>query len=463
MGENWRFAPENQAEYANLAWWRQFDDPVLDELIQKALDNNQDLQTATARVAEFYARYREVFAELFPELYAAGGLDRIKQSEDISFFPVLPHVPRINNLYHLFLKISYEFDFWGKIRNAAEAAKDEYLSKIEAKRTVIVSLVSAVAIAYLQLKQYDNQLAISRSTLASRMESWEIAKLRFEAGLVSEMEANQAEAEAESAATQVTNFEALVPRHENLISVLIGEAPSPIPRGPLLTELKMPPTIPAGIPSDLLENRPDIREAEQKLLSTNAAIGAARALFFPSIALTGTAGQLSTLVHDFFDNSASFFDLALHGLQPLFTGGKIVYQVKLANALMEEALHSYQQTILTALREVEDALVSHQKAKEKLEILKRQTAALQEYLNLAILRYMNGQNDYLTVLNAQSSLFRVQLEEAEAETDVFTSLITLYKALGQGWQAAEEPACEPCETQPQSEPAELTGALNQTS
>jgi len=458
ISRNWRFEQQPFEAYANVAWWEQFQDPILNDLISIALQNNQNLQVAIARVLQYYDQYRVVAGNLYPQISAEGSIDRLKLSEDVAYqpltpaipptpllpgFPGSPATPRFNWLYQLYLKFSYEIDFWGKVRNQTAAAWADYQAQVDAERNVVVALVSNVASSYIRLKQLDNQLLISKLTLESRNNSWDIANKRFDAGLISQLDVKQAESDAEAAAVQVTNYERLIPQQEDLISVLLGRPSGPIPRGVLLSDMKLPPAIPAGLPSDLLENRPDILQAEQNMISANAQIGVARAAFFPAFNLTGFGGKKSTSTDNFFNQSASIWDYNLDALQPLFRGGALIYQLKEDEAILREAIHNYQQTILTALQEVNDALIGHQKAQEKLEIQTRQVAALQEYLKLASLRYFNGQNDYLTVLNAENTLFQAQLEEANTEADVFTTLVDLYKALGQGWQVGSG-YCIPC-------------------
>ncbi len=368
--ENYRFGEDDNEQYANLQWWEQLGDPVLNDLIQTAVQNNQDLQVATARVLEFYARYQVVFSQFFPQISINPTIDRLKASNDVDFQPPSKFIPRINTLYQTFLLVSYELDFWGRIRNATESAKANYLAQIDARNTTILTIITSVAKAYVALLEFDYQLEISKLTYESRMESWRIAKLRYDAGLISEMEVKQAESEAEGAEVQIKNFEAFVPEQENLISVLIGSVPGPIKRGPLLTQTQLP-VVPMGLPSDLLENRPDIMQAEENMISANAQIGVARAAFFPTLTLTGAQGQKTTDFDKFFKSSASAFDWGAGALQYLYTGGRLTGQLNEAEAVFLETVHSYQQTVLTAFQEVSDALIAHQKAKEKLEVQKK--------------------------------------------------------------------------------------------
>lgn len=440
LSEEWRFAPDDAEEMVNLSWWEQFNDTTLNQLIQKAIENNHDLQAATARVLEYYARYRIVFAKFFPELNLDANFDRLKLPQGALFFPSVPGIPRLTDIYDLFFTLSYELDFWGRIRNASEAARAEYMGQIDSRRTIILSLVSSVATAYIQLKQFDHQLRIVKLTYTSRLDSWDIATKRFDAGLTSEMEVKQAESEARVAEFQVKNMEIFIAEQENLISILTGDPPGPIERGVLLSELHLPPSVPADLPCNLLENRPDILQAEQKIIAANAQIGVAKAALFPTFSLTGAQGQISTTLHHFFADSATFFDYGIRTFLNLFAGGRILNEIKREEAMKLEAIHTYQQTILNALNEVENALISHEKAREKLEIQNAHVAALEEYLRLAKLRYDNGQNDYLTVLDAEKSLFQVQLDQISVEAEVFLSLIHLYKALGHGWQVEQAEA-----------------------
>lgn len=441
MGRAYRFEPWDVEEYINAAWWKQFNDPKLDQLIELAFKNNQNLQVATARVLEFYSQYRIVFSQFYPQIGAVGNIDRIKLSEDVNFQPLIPGVPRINTLYALLFNLSYEIDFWGRIRNATSAAKAVYLGEINARRNVVLGLLSSVAVSYITLKQAHNQLKISRLTYESRFESYRIAVLRYEGGLVSQLEVKQAESEALEAEVQIQNFEVLIAQQENLLHNLIGEAPGPIDKGKDLVDLNLPKAIPVGIPSDILVNRPDIMQAEELIRAANADVGVARAAFFPTITLTGLNGKRSTETKDFLRSSATLWDLGMQAAQPLFTGFRLTNQLSESEAVLMQALHSYHQIVLTALQEVSDSLIAHEKAKERLRIQTEQVKALERYLELAQLRYFNGQNDYLTVIDAQTSLFRTQLLQALNESDVFITLVSLYKALGQGWVVEEDSRC----------------------
>jgi len=443
--ENYRFASEEDTEYVNFSWWEQFGDPVLNDLIEIALKNNQDIHFATARVLDYYSRYEIVYSALFPQISAEGVGSRIKTPP--------PALPPVSSLIQLFMNLSWEIDFWGKIRNAAEAARAEYLSQINARDNVILTLVTSVADAYVLLLQFDYQLEIAIETYKGRDKMWDIAKARFKAGLISAMELKQAESQVEGAKVQIKNFEEFIAIQEDLICVLLGTPPAPIPRGKTLAQLKVPESFPVGLPSDLLKNRPDILQAEQNLIAANARIGAARANFFPQFTINGIDGQESTTFKDLLKSVSNFFNWQLDILQPLYTGGQLTGRLSAAQAVFLENYYTYQQVVLTALQEVSDSLIAYQKRNEKLDVQVAQTVALEEYLRLAKLRYFNGQSDYLTVVDSEQNLFVVRLDSATTRRAIFSSMINLYKALGQGWDV-EADYCDKCD-----DPSPLWNAL----
>lgn len=442
--ESYRFAPAEIEAYVNLPWWEQFEDPVLNELIQIALHNNQDIHVATATVLQFYAQYQEAFSQLFPQVNAQANAERSKLGTQ---------VPPVSSLYELFGNLTYELDFWGSIRNQTEAAHAQFLAQVSSRSNVILSIISALAKSYILLLQYDNQLAIAKDVLQSRTAMWEIAQKRYRVGLISGMDLKQAESQVEDAEAQIKDYERTIPIQEDLLSILMGQAPGPIARGKLLETLRLPPSIPVGLPGDLLQHRPDILQAEQTLIASNASIGVARASFFPKFTLTGTDGQQSALLHDLLKSISNYFDLELNAIQSLYTGGQLRAQLQVAEAQFLENYHTYQQTVLTALQEVSDALISHKIYKEKLTILLKEESALQEYLRLSTLRYFNGQNDYLTVTVAQQDCFTVRLNVETTRGSVFSSLVDLFISLGQGWDV-EADYCSKC-----SDPFPLWEAL----
>lgn len=462
MPDQWRVASDPTETVINVRWWEQIHDPVLNELIQEALESNYDLRIATARIAQFQAQLGIVSSQLYPQIYGQGTASRQRISEtlagDQGVFKsgsqsstssqgagqaggaaagLLPDLgglfPVYNNDYRAVITAAYEVDLWGKIRSATDASYSELVGQIDARRAVILSVVSSVANSYILLRQYDNQLQISQQTLKSREESFRLAKLRFEEGLTSELEVAQAAADRDEAVIQVIQFENLIPLQENLLSVLIGHPPAAIKRGRSVEVFHLPLEVPAGLPSDLLEQRPDILQAEEQLIAANFRIGEARALYFPDITLTGYYGYESAELHELFTNPSRTWQWMVNLLQPIFTGGKITSTVDLTKARKQEAVYNYLQTILKALREVDDALISHKNAKRAVAAQMERVKDLHQYLHLATLQYQNGLVDYLNVLDAERHLFEAQLDLAKGQADVFITLVNIYKALGGGW------------------------------
>lgn len=453
MPENWRVSSDETETVINVRWWEQLQDPILNALIQEALESNNDLRIATARILQFQAQLGIVSSQLYPQIYGQGITSRQRASQTLAGNGVfsnsksntsyqggggiLPNLgqlfPIYSNDYQALITASYELDLWGKIRSAASASYAELLGQINARRTVVLSVVSSVAASYILLRQYDSQLQISELTLKSRENSYQLAKLRFEEGLTSELEVAQAASERDEAAIQVIQFQTLIPQQENLLSVLIGHPPAAIKRGQPVDGFKLPPEIPVGLPVDLLEQRPDILQAEDQLIAANFRIGEARALYFPDITLTGYYGYESSELHRLFTDPSRTWQWMVNLLQPIFTGGRITNTVDLAKARKQEAVYNYLQVILTALKEVDDALIGHKDAKRAVVAELARVKDLREYLHLATLQYENGLVDYLNVLDAERRLFDSQLDLAKGQADVFITLVNIYKALGGGW------------------------------
>jgi outer membrane protein, multidrug efflux system len=427
----WRTQSDEGSTLANQAWWEALGDPILNGLIQDALSYNNDLQVAIWTVCEYYAQYQVARSGLFPEIDLNAGALKERLPINQNFLP--PGLGPVIPDYELNMSLSYELDFWGQIRNTAAAAYSEYLAQIENRRTVVLTLVGSVAQAYIYLRQLDLQLEIARKTLKSREESLEIAKYRFEGGLTSEIEVAQAQSVYEDTLASVKNFERQIPQQENLLSILTGKAPTSIPRGKPLNELVLPLQIPAGLPSDLLARRPDILQAENNLKAANANIGVARAAFFPQINLTGLFGWESIELKKMFNKSSKTWLIGGSLLEKIFTGGKLTGQLNVAKAQKQEMVFHYEQTILTALKEVDDALIGLQKTKEIVVVDQAAVDALKEYLTLSWLRYYEGETQYLTVLDAERQVFSAELTLAQVQGDQFLFLIDLYKALGGGW------------------------------
>jgi len=438
--EHWLDTPTVDAtSLANTPWWELFRDPQLQELVRVALVENRDLRIAVERVVEARARYGYVRADLYPKLDLSGQGGVIESSRQ--GIPAIPEfVDNTSEYYDISASLSWEIDIFGRLRRANEAERALMLGAEETQRAAVLALVADVASAYVALRDADLQLEISRRTLESRREYVDLAKTRFEGGLTSEVDWRQAEAEYHRTAAIVQSLEQSVRQIENLLSLLIGRNPGPIVRGFGLEELAEPVAIPAGLPSELLDRRPDIRVAEQNLVAANANIGEAKALLFPRIALTGAFGFASTDLDTLFDSGAESYSLLGGLLQPLFNAGKNRQRVAITESVMRQTLYGYESTVLQAFREVEDAIVAYQKLGEQRVTQRARVDAERRVLELAELRYRGGVSDYLAVLDAQRSLFSSELDEVQVIGSHQTALIQLYKALGGGWPAEPTPA-----------------------
>jgi len=429
--QGWRFEDKEAKDLANTAWWGQYNDPVLNELIEIALRENKDLKVAVARIGQFVGQYVTTRAAFFPQIGvgASGGMQRLTET---GLPPIPSTVKNPNDVWSVFLNGNWEIDIWGKIRRATEAARAGILSSEEGRRTVILSLVAAVASAYIDLRDADREMEISRKTAEAYKESLRIFELRFKEGFSSSIEVNMIKAEYEQALSRISFYEKTIPQLENALSILLGRNPSPIPRGKTLDELALP-DVPAGLPSDLLEQRPDIRQAEQDLIAANAQIGVAKSLYYPAISLTAAFGYSSTDLSKLFKHPAQAWSFAAPIVAPIFTAGAIRGQVKSAEARQQELVVRYQQVIQTAFREVDDSLVEQKQTRPQLEALGRQVAALKEYARLAQVRFDEGYTSYLEVLDANRSLFNAELTQAQTKAVLFRSFVNLYKAMGGGW------------------------------
>jgi len=429
--QTWRFEEKKAKEAVNTAWWEQFDDPVLNELIQTSLKENKDVKITSARVEEFLGRYRTTRAALFPQANSDASAGRSRSTERGSF-PLPPSAENPADNYQIFLNGSWEIDLWGKLRRATEASRADLLSTEEGRRTVILTLVTSVAGAYVKLRDLDTQFEIAKRTAKSREESYRLFQMRFREGVISELELNQVKSEYEQALSIIPFLEKTIAQQENALSVLLGRNPGSISRGKTIDEFLLP-SVPAGLPSDLLANRPDIRRAEQDLIAANARIGVAKSLYFPAISLTGSFGRESTQLSELFSGPAKVWSFTGPLTAPIFTGGSIRGQVKSAEAIQQQALLRYQQSIQTAFREVEDALIDQKRSREQLEIQAEQVESLRNSARIARLRFDNGYTSYIEVLDAERSLFNAELTHAQTKGVLFQALVNLYKAMGGGW------------------------------
>jgi len=428
---NYRFEDAQARDTANTAWWTQFGDRELERLIGIALAENKDVLVAAARVEEYYGRYGVQRGQQFPQ----AGLDAQAGSQQASRVgtPAIPAPATVRtDFYSVDLGVSFEIDLWGRLRRGTEAARADLLAVEENRRTVILTLVSSVATAYVNLLDLDRQLEISRNTLRARAESLRIFELRFKGGTISELELQQVRSEYEVALAAIPSFEKQIAQQENNLSVLLGRNPGPLARGGTLEKLALP-AVPAGLPSALLERRPDIRRAEQQLVAANARIGVAKAAFYPSISLTGVLGVASADLSKLFTSDARTWTYAGSVNQPIFTGGTLSGQLAVSEAQQKQALYTYLQSIQTAFGEVENSLVDQAKTREQLAAQGRQVEALGRYAYLARLRYENGYTSYIEVLDSERSLFQAQIQLVQTQGQLYFALINLYKALGGGW------------------------------
>jgi multidrug efflux system outer membrane protein len=427
----WQVDMQHAKDTANTAWWEQFNDPVLNELIGTALRENYDLLVATARVEEFYGLYGATRADLFPQVGYDGSAGRV-QATTKGPIPITPGTSSKYSTYQAEFTASWEIDLWGKIRRATEAARADLMAAEDSRRGVILSLVTSVATAYIDLRSLDQQLEIARQTAKSREESVRLFELRFKGGNISEMELSQVRSEYYVALAAIPDLERRIRQQENFISILLGKNPGPILRGKMLDAIALP-AVPAGLPSDLLARRPDILQAEQALIAANARIGVAKAQYFPSISLTGFFGSASTDLSDLFTGPAKTWSYAGTLAGPIFTAGKIKGTVKAAKAVQQQALFGYEQAIRNGFRDFEDALIDQDRTRVQLDALAKQVEALATYARLARLRYENGYTSYIEVLDAERSLFNGQLSYAQTQDALLRAFVNLYKSMGGGW------------------------------
>ena len=429
MPDVYRFTDAQASDVVNTQWWTQFDGDVLNKLIDEALRANLDVRIAAARVEQFAARLNITRSDFFPQVgYGVSG-DRQGISDNKA---AGIGIDSITTSYEATINVGWELDVWGRIRRASEASRAQLLASEDSRRTVIMSLVSSVATSYVSLRRLDRQLEIANRTRNLRAESLRLFELQFNGGVIGQLQLSQIQSEYELAASAVPVIERDIAVLENLISVLLGRNPGPVPRGKTIDKLTYP-QVPESVPSQLLLSRPDIRKAEEDLISNNALIGVARAAYFPSISLTGLAGFVSGDLDAWFDSDSVAWAAGGALAGSIFTGGRISGNVQQAEALQQQSLFSYQQTIITSLKEVEDALISTQKAREKLLSDGRRVDALTEYARIARLRYDNGYTSYIEVLDSERSLFSAQLTYVDTQKDIYVGLINTYKAMGGGW------------------------------
>jgi len=426
---------------AETAWWRGFRDSHLDALTQEALANNRDLMIATARVDEFAAILAGTRSQAFPQIgYGLSG-NRARSSED----KIPSFVDPTATTWTSLLSASWELDLWGRIRRETEAARANLLATDEARQGVILTIISSVIASYITLLDLDEQLRVTDATIAGRKKSVDLFETRLKGGWISEFEMTQVRAEYEAAIAQRPPILEAIAVQENALSVLVGRNPGPIDRARSLDALGSP-AVPAGLPSELLNRRPDIREAEQRLIASNALIGAARALFFPRITLTTFLGFASASLGNLFTGPAHTWSFTGDVAGPIYTGGGLTAAVDQAEARRDQSYANYEKVIQNAFRDVDDSLADLRHSAELRETLEQRVATLQRSVELATERYENGYSDYLDVLDAERSLFNAQLQLASDRGDYERALVDLYRALGGDWTGTHPAGVPPAAT-----------------
>jgi outer membrane protein, multidrug efflux system len=415
----------------DLEWWTLFQDETLQRLIETALEANYDLRIAVARVLQARAQLVATRSFQFPTIDAGA------QASYQRLVGSLP--PALEATKELFepnagVDVSFEIDLWGRLRRATESARAQLLASADARRTVVTTLVSDVATAYFRLRELDLELEIARRTLGSREAALRLLRIRLEGGVATLLDVRQGEDLLYTAAETIPDLERQIEQTENLISTLLGGNPGPVPRGRTLLQQLALPVVPPGLPSALLERRPDIRQAEQDLVAANAQIGAAKALFFPQIVLLGSAAGGGALINGTFSGPIGFFEIGPSVTMPLFNMGRTQAGVDLAEAQTREALSRYQQTIQQAFREVADTLVEHRKRQAFRVQQELLTEANRDAVRLSNVRYRGGVSTYLEVLDSESRLFTAELTLARAQLGERLAIVQLYRALGGGWE-----------------------------
>jgi outer membrane protein, multidrug efflux system len=415
------------ASYADLPWWQVFKDPKLQELIRVALKQNYDLQLATERIVAARAQLAITRSNLFPQVRGNADFSGGKSNTFQNTY----------NFLTLTTDAAFQLDFFGRLRRATEASRAQLLATEDARQTVILTLVSDVAADYFALLQLDLQLQITRDTVKTQIDSVKLTNLRLSHGVATKLDVLQAQQVLDTANAQVPDLERQIAQEEDAISILLGNYPQDVTRGLPLVEQTLPPEIPPGLPSSILERRPDIREAEQNLVAANAEIGVAKAAFFPQIALTGSGGGSfgrGSTFSSLMGSQLGFWSYGAQVSQPIFTGGALRGNLHRAESQHQQALLAYRQTIQRAFGDVSDALIGYQKLHQVRLRLEDSVADLQDSVRLSKMRYSGGTTTYLEVLDGQRSLYSEELTLAQARGSEYQSLVQLYRALGGGWQ-----------------------------
>jgi multidrug efflux system outer membrane protein len=432
-------APSGTNSFGELGWWETFSDPKLTAYVAEALTNSWDIKIAAARVLQAEAIARVTRSQYFPTISAGGDWATTRTSET-GPAGVPPGANPRKEYGDVFVSMSsYEVDLWGRIRRANQAARAQLLATVEAQRTVRQTLVSAVATAYLELLEFDLELEIGQRTYAVRTNSLELTRSRQEGGVASMQDVYQAKILVSTAEASIADTHRRIEQQENLFSTLLGRNPGPIDRGAALISETVRAEVPPGLPAALLERRPDLRAAEQLLIAANADIGQAKAAFYPQLTLTGIYGFQTVSLSDLFKGGSQIWQFGPSVTFPLFTGGRLRGNLKLAEARFQESLDTYQRTVQGAFRDVSDGLIAYQRTREFREKQAERTQAHRDATDMANVRYEGGVTSYLEVLYNEQELFTAELGLAQARRDELLSVVQLYRALGGGWTEPAPP------------------------
>jgi multidrug efflux system outer membrane protein len=410
-------------------WWQVYRDPVLVQLIHTALQQNYDVRIAATRVLEAQAQLGITHANQLPSTSLGANIYSQQNAKVSNLFPAYEV-----NAGQLNLSVIWNLDFWGKYRRQTEAARARMLASEWGQRAVMSSLVANVAASYFQLRALDTELDIAKRTLASRQQSLELTRVLVRHGSASDLDVSQSEQLVYTASETIPDLERQIEQQENALSILLGENPGSIPRGLPIREQPVPNNVPAGLPSELLERRPDVREAEENVVAANAQIGVAKAAFFPSFSLTGTGGLESNALNRFLSQPSQTWFAAFSVSQPLFEGGRLRSGLKLARAQWQESVLSYQQTVQDALEQVSNGLVAYQKDRDFRGQQELLTQAAQRSDQLSVVLYKQGGASYLQVLTSETNYYSAELNLVQAQLNERLALVQLYEALGGGWQ-----------------------------
>jgi multidrug efflux system outer membrane protein len=420
---------ESSASLGNEKWWDVYQDPVLAQLIHTALQQNYDVRIAATRVLEAQAQLGITRANQFPSASVGAGVFSQQNAKVSSLFPAYEV-----NAGQLNLSVIWNLDFWGKYRRQTEESRAQLLATKWGQQAVVSSLVANLATAYFELRALDAELEIAKRTLGSRQQSLQLTRVLETHGSSSDLDVSQSEQLVYTASETIPDLERQIEQQENALSILLGENPSSIPRGNPLTEQPVPDSVPVGLPSELLERRPDVREAEANMMAANAQIGVAKASFFPSISLTGTGGLESNALHHFLQQPSQTWNAGLNITQPIFEGGALRSQLRLARAQWQESMLSYQQTVQNSLGQVSNALVAYDKDRQFREQQELLARAAERSDRLSLVLYRNGGAGYLQVLTSETNYLSAELNLVDAQLNERLALVQLYQALGGGWQ-----------------------------